>query len=258
VPLLVFDFGRSSSQPLLEFSPTTNASATRQLRKKRMYFVDIQYISHYKFIFNFHAWVVADASVVGENSNNGWKFFSPYSVNAETSAIHYNSSPYTYVYNNPLLFRDLMGLDTTKSKILDEVQVIGWRNPVWLGPTLIGLGQPFDILKPIGAAGSKPGSSIASYTLSKALPYSSPLLKRTTRKVAAKIIGKQAAKKVGTAIVGRFLGRLVPYAGWALTAKDAWIYRKELGEFFQGSYQAMGVGMETHRELQKDPLTSGR
>jgi hypothetical protein len=36
VPLLVFDFSKNLSQPLLEFSPTTYASATRQLRNKNL------------------------------------------------------------------------------------------------------------------------------------------------------------------------------------------------------------------------------
>lgn len=49
--------------------------------------------------------------------------------------------------------------------------------------------------------------------------------------MVAKVVGKQIAKKVGTAVVGRFLGRLVPYLGWALFAKDLWDYRAEIKEF---------------------------
>jgi len=81
--------------------------------------------------------------------------------------------------------------------------------------------------------GSQSGSSIASWSLSKAFPYTSPLLKRTTRKIAAKVLGRQIAKKVGTAVVGRFLGRMVPYAGWALFAKDAYGYREEIKSYIQ-------------------------
>ncbi|MDB5151973.1 MAG: hypothetical protein JWR54_724 [Mucilaginibacter sp.] len=38
--------------------------------------------------------------------------------------------------------------------------------------------------------------------------------------MVAKIVGKQIAKRVGTAVVGRALGRLVPYARWGLTLYD--------------------------------------
>jgi RHS repeat-associated protein len=39
--------------------------------------------------------------------------FSPKVLTADNSAIHYNSSPYAYVLNNPLKYIDLFGLDTT-------------------------------------------------------------------------------------------------------------------------------------------------
>lgn len=83
-----------------------------------------------------------------------------------------------------------------------------WRHVV--GPSLILLGQPIRALKPIGALGSKPGSSIASYTLSKAFPQ------RFTN-VFGKKMGTQIAKKVGTNTIGRALGRFVPYVGWGIT-----------------------------------------
>ena len=31
--------------------------------------------------------------------------------------------------------------------------------------------------------------------------------------------------------MGRFFGRMVPYVGWGLTAKDAWDNRREIGQF---------------------------
>ena len=58
--------------------------------------------------------------------------------------------------------------------------------------------------------GSKPGSSIASYTLSKAFPQ------RFTN-VFGKKIGAKIAKKVGTNTIGRAIGRFVPYLGWGIT-----------------------------------------
>jgi hypothetical protein len=87
-----------------------------------------------------------------------------------------------------------------------------------IGPTMVLLGQPIEILKPVGVLGSKPGSSIASYTLSKTITYSSPVIKQVT----------------GTAVLGRALGRFVPLAGWALTAYDVWDNRIEIGTFLGG------------------------
>lgn len=93
-----------------------------------------------------------------------------------------------------------------------------------IGPTLIGLGQPIKYLKPIGALGSKPGSSIASYTLSKAIPS-----KFTS--IFGKSVGSKIAQKVGTNVAGRAVGRAVPYAGWFLTA---WDVGRELGQYYGG------------------------
>ena len=41
----------------------------------------------------------------------------------------------------------------------------------WVGPGIIAAGQPLKFLKPYGYLGSRPGSSIASYTLRKVLCY---------------------------------------------------------------------------------------
>jgi len=71
---------------------------------------------------------------------------------------------------------------------------------------------------PVGALGSKPGSSVASYVLSKTITYSSPVIK----------------KVAGTAVLGRALGRFVPWVGWGLTAYDVWDNRVTIGEFFKG------------------------
>lgn len=95
----------------------------------------------------------------------------------------------------------------------DRHQQIAGYDGNWghvVGPSLILLGQPIRALKPIGALGSKPGSSIASYTLSKAFPQ------RFTN-IFGKKIGIQIAKKVGTNTIGRALGRFVPYVGWGIT-----------------------------------------
>ena len=92
----------------------------------------------------------------------------------------------------------------------DYIQQVAGLSGDWkhfVGPSLIFLGQPIRALKPIGALGSKPGSSIASYTLSKAFPQ------RFTN-VFGKKIGTKIAKKVGTNTIGRAIGRFVPYLGW--------------------------------------------
>src|SRR5690606_41113946 len=83
----------------------------------------------------------------------------------------------------------------------------------WIGPALIGLGQPINYLTPVGALGSSPGSSIASKTLSKAIP-------QTFTKTLGKEVGTKVATAVGTNVIGRALGRFVPYVGWGITIYD--------------------------------------
>jgi hypothetical protein len=88
-----------------------------------------------------------------------------------------------------------------------------------------------DFLKPVGALGSSRGSSIASWGLSKIIPYSSTNFKQVTQKALTPVLGKNTAKKISTRVMGRFFGRMVPYVGWGLTAKDAWDNRREIGQF---------------------------
>ncbi len=169
-----------------------------------------------------------------ENISDILGIFSPVNINGENSAVHYNSSPYTYCLNNPMLYTDPFGLDTL-STTGPEVTVTATRKsdsnvPWWLGPSLVGASQPLNFLKPVGALESAPGSSLASWSLSKALPQKIPALKKGERKVIA-VVSKKLAKKSGTAVLGRFIGRrIVPGVGWVLTAMDAWEYRKEIWE----------------------------
>ena len=72
-----------------------------------------------------------------------------------------------------------------------------------LGPLLILLGQPINALKPIGALGSKSGSSIASVTL-RNIPGQLPF----------------GIRLFGTRGIGAAAGRLVPYLGWGITVLD--------------------------------------
>lgn len=78
----------------------------------------------------------------------------------------------------------------------------GFGNEDLLGPALIGLGARINALKPVGALGSQPGSSIASSTLSKALPVKMPF------------------RVAGTTNLGRMLGRVLPFTavGVVMTA----------------------------------------
>lgn len=97
-----------------------------------------------------------------------------------------------------------------------------------IGPSLILLGQPIKALKPVGALKSPPGSSIASKYLSKALPQ------------------KMSVRVMGTTVLGRALGRLVPYVGWGLTINDA----NNLLRDFLPSYDQFYIDFGTAQQLQ--------
>ena len=92
-----------------------------------------------------------------------------------------------------------------------------------IGPMLIGLGQPIKALKPIGALGSKPGSSIASFTLSKIFP-------QKFTEVLGDKAGRKVARYATSNTIGRALGRFVPGLGWILFGYDAITTSWELGE----------------------------
>lgn len=91
----------------------------------------------------------------------------------------------------------------------------GKPNEHWIGPALYAAGQPINMLKPVGALSSSAGSSIASYTLSKVLPFKSPLIKQVTKQTV-KFVGEKGS----TAVLGRAIGRFVPVAGLILTTYD--------------------------------------
>ena len=146
--------------------------------------------------------------------------FSPQRINAETSAIHYNSSLYTYVLNNPILFKDLYGLDTTITRTLPEVVVTGSKPKEntnflyhYVCPSLIATTTPFP-KSFLGLPNTGSGvTNLMSAGLSKALPMQMKrrLYTHTNR----------AGKRIYTKVLGRYLGRLATRflgpVSWALT-----------------------------------------
>ncbi|MBK8142209.1 MAG: hypothetical protein IPK57_15380 [Chitinophagaceae bacterium] len=161
--------------------------------------------------------------------------FSPRVLTADNSPIHYNSSPYEYVLNNPLKYVDLLGLDTTVSgvKLTDDE----WKhratvtskktssgiNP-W-GPVLIVGGQPW-LKKRFVTPGSSPGTSVFSKYLPKIITVQSPVRLPTI------VANKSGVRVVYTKVAGRFLARWLPGVGWVLLGNDIWKNRKEIGAFF--------------------------
>ncbi|WP_333575991.1 DUF6443 domain-containing protein [Sphingobacterium sp.] len=186
------------------------------------------------------------------NAGNYFSLLGPRNViTADNSAVHYNSSPYAYVLNNPLSFIDPMGLDTTRT--LQEVTVTDYKkfNP-W-GPSLIMLGQP--VLPKDGvivkyfyghalALGKNKSTSVAS--------LASRVTVRTIEKKAGDKVAKTIGKKTASLIfkrLGGLLGRTIPVAGWAITSTDLWEFRKEIA----AGAKAFSMGGGDYYKLQADP-----
>ena len=147
-------------------------------------------------------------------------------IDPESSAIHYNSSLYTYVLNNPIKYIDLLGLDTTingvaltdkewASRVTVTAKIKEEDNfpPHWLGPSMIGLGQPW-LPKRFVMHGSSSGTSIASTVLNRTIPINSPV------RLPSLAVNRSGMKVVYTKSVGKFLGRWIPFVGWGLTTYD--------------------------------------
>ena len=104
---------------------------------------------------------------------------------------------------------------------------------------MIAAGQPF-LSKAFITPGASAGTSIASKVLTKMI-----LLKSSVR-LWSPVIRDEGLEWVGTKVVGRFLGRWVPWVGWGLTAYDIYDNRQAIGAFINE--------MQKENEQHKDDL----
>lgn len=157
-----------------------------------------------------------ELSEIRKLSNKYYQFFGPKSITSETSAVHYNSSPYTYVLNNPLKYIDLFGLDTLPGAHLPNVTVTAKKGgiPWWVGPLMVAAGQPV-VPKRFVMGNATTHTSVASNVLNKAIPIKSPV-----RLPSLVIKNSGSMRVVYTKSVGKFLGRWIPIAGWVILAVD--------------------------------------
>ena len=118
---------------------------------------------------------------------------------------------YAYVDGNPLSFSDLLGFAPSFGQCLGSC-VTGQFGLTAIGIGAVASGVPISALKPTGALGSAPGTSLASAVLSRAIPARLPFSIRTPT------LSNPAAR---TAVLGRALGRYVPVVGVGILAYDA-------------------------------------
>jgi len=112
-----------------------------------------------------------------------------------------NFETFNSLHNHVFQKRSLIYIDTVELSevIVDHVANSPYKSAI--GTSLIFAGQPI-LKKRFIMAGSSIGTSIASKYLSQKLPQTLPF------------------RFLGTKVLGRLIGRIVPYVGWTLLAID--------------------------------------
>ena len=193
-------------------------------------------------IYNFWKYYNDSNKDKGGYDFKGWyqmsdrEFLAAYDKYGESSLTYNDQTSKMYFSKGKVVNGEVViygGHVTVRKEKINDIRIgeenakfDGWEHLI--GPSLIGLGQPLKTLKPIGALGSKPGSSIASYGLSKLFPQ-----RFTT--VFGKKAGRKIAKIASSNTIGRAIGRSVPYLGWILFSYDiittSWDLGQEYGPF---------------------------
>ena len=127
-------------------------------------------------------------------------------------------NPLSYVDPNGMLFIDPTGTipdDTTgpgkvRGESRDDCHCLEKLLGIGaVGTTMVSVGQP-TVSKPFVTPGTSPGTSPISEMLSKALPHRLPF----------RVPAPTAARPLATSpVLGRVLGRWIPWIGWGLTAE---------------------------------------
>ncbi|GEM_PF-4633073 len=190
----------------------------------------------------------------GRRNTGMYGLLGPFNrINASNSAVHYNSSPYSYVLNNPVGYVDLFGLDSMKVHNLNQVTVTANTSsgvPHWLGPSMILTGYPFipknsTIIKPFFdghafAVGKNKSTSVASI----AARVTVRKIEKVAGKRNAKIVGEKAARIIFKR-TGGALGRFVPVVGWGVTGYDIWDNKESIND----ALKSFGQGAEDYSKL---------
>jgi RHS repeat-associated protein len=118
---------------------------------------------------------------------------------------------YSYVNNDPVSLLDPTGLSPSLGRCLVRCSADQFGITTILGTAGVVSGLPL-VKKPFVTPGSSPATSVASKTLSNLFPQ------KLSRRVWAPTFVRPFAR---SAVLGRVLGRWIPFVGWGLLAYDA-------------------------------------